>query len=48
MNMKIDNPATVFWDRKGVRLVAFMLHGTTINAEAYCATLRRLRRAIQN
>jgi histone-lysine N-methyltransferase SETMAR len=39
---------TVFWDRKGVLLVDFMPHGTTINAAAYCETLKRLRRAIQN
>jgi histone-lysine N-methyltransferase SETMAR len=40
--------ATVFWDRKGVLLVNFMEPGTTINADVYCQTLRRLRRAIQN
>jgi hypothetical protein len=40
--------ATVFWDRKGVLLVEFMPYGTIINAESYCATLRRLRYAIQN
>jgi histone-lysine N-methyltransferase SETMAR len=40
--------ASVFWDRKGVLLVDFMLKGTTINAEAYCNTLKKLRRAIQN
>jgi hypothetical protein len=40
--------ATVFWDRKGVLLVEFMPQGTTINAESYCATLKRLRYAIQN
>jgi len=40
--------ATVFWDRQGVLLVDFMPRNTTINAEAYCATLRRLRKAIQN
>jgi hypothetical protein len=34
MNMKIDNPAMVLWDQKGFLLVAFMLQGTTINAEA--------------
>jgi hypothetical protein len=31
----------VFWDRKGVLLVDFMPHGTTINAAAYCETLER-------
>ena len=40
--------ATVFWDRNGVLLVDFMETGTTINAERYCETLRKLRRAIQN
>jgi histone-lysine N-methyltransferase SETMAR len=40
--------ATVFWDRKGVFLVEFMPRDTTINAESYYATLRRLRYAIQN
>jgi len=40
--------ATVFWDRKGVLLVDFMAHGTTINADRYCETLKKLRRAIQN
>jgi hypothetical protein len=40
--------ATFFWDRKGVLLVEFVPQGTTINAESYCATLRRLRYAIQN
>ncbi|GFT17399.1 histone-lysine N-methyltransferase SETMAR [Trichonephila clavipes] len=40
--------ATVFWDRHGVLLVEFMQQGTTINATAYCATLTKLRRAIQN
>jgi histone-lysine N-methyltransferase SETMAR len=40
--------ATVFSDRKGPLLLEFMPYGTTINAESYCATLRRLRYAIQN
>lgn len=40
--------ATVFWDRKGVLLVDFMPKGTTINAERYCQTLEKLRRAIKN
>ncbi|GFX22070.1 mariner Mos1 transposase [Trichonephila clavipes] len=40
--------ATVFWDRHGVLLVEFMQQGTTINAASYCATLIKLRRAIQN
>ncbi|XP_063215963.1 histone-lysine N-methyltransferase SETMAR-like [Bacillus rossius redtenbacheri] len=40
--------ATVFWDHQGVLLVDFMEPGTTINAAAYCATLRRLRQSIRN
>ncbi|CAF4888914.1 unnamed protein product [Pieris macdunnoughi] len=40
--------ATVFWDRKGVLLIDFMPRGATINADRYCETLRKLRRAIQN
>ncbi|GFT40343.1 mariner Mos1 transposase [Trichonephila clavipes] len=39
---------TVFWDRRGVLLVDFMPSGTTINPGAYCITLRKLRRALQN
>ncbi|GFT10972.1 mariner Mos1 transposase [Trichonephila clavipes] len=37
-----------FWDRKGVLLCEFMPRGTTINADRYCETLNKLRRAIQN
>ncbi|GFV32291.1 histone-lysine N-methyltransferase SETMAR [Trichonephila clavipes] len=40
--------ATVFWDRHGVLLVEFMQQETKINAAAYCATLTKLRHAIQN
>lgn len=40
--------ATVFWDRHGVLLVDFLERRATINAETYCATLSKLRRAIQN
>lgn len=40
--------ASVFWDRRGVLLVDFMPQGKTVTADAYCETLRRLRRAIQN
>jgi len=54
-NQKIQNfsfskkiVASVFWDRKGILLVDFMPPGATINAAAYCDTLTRLRRAIQN
>ena len=35
-------------DRKGVLLVDFMPDGTTINANRYCETLRKLGRSIQN
>jgi hypothetical protein len=31
--------ATVFWDRKGVLMVEFMQHGTTITSEVCCKTL---------
>jgi histone-lysine N-methyltransferase SETMAR len=55
MNKKIDNPADCemrsairFLNAQNVLLVEFMPQGTTINAESYCATLRRLRYAIQN
>ena len=40
--------ATVFWYRRGVLLVDFMAHGTTIKADRYCETLKKPRRAIQN
>lgn len=40
--------ATVFWDQKGVLLVEFLERGATINADMYCKTLMKLRRAIQN
>ncbi|GFT94677.1 HTH_48 domain-containing protein [Trichonephila clavipes] len=40
--------ATVFWDRHAVLLVVFMPQGTMINSGTYCATLRKLRRALQN
>ncbi|KAF6212895.1 hypothetical protein GE061_010605 [Apolygus lucorum] len=36
--------ASVFWDRKGVLLVDFMVRGTTINANAYCETLTKLKK----
>jgi histone-lysine N-methyltransferase SETMAR len=39
---------TVFWDRRGVLLIDFMTQGTTINADVYCETISKLRRAIQN
>ena len=40
--------ASVFWDLQGVLLVDFMPRNTTINADAYCSTLRHLRKVIQN
>ena len=40
--------ATVFWDRKGILLIDFLERRLTINADAYCDTVRKLRRAIQN
>ncbi|GFV46800.1 mariner Mos1 transposase [Trichonephila clavipes] len=40
--------ATLFWDRRDVLLVDSMPQGTMINSGAYCATLRKLRRALQN
>uniref|UniRef100_A0A1B6CNN9 Mos1 transposase HTH domain-containing protein n=1 Tax=Clastoptera arizonana TaxID=38151 RepID=A0A1B6CNN9_9HEMI len=40
--------ATVFWDNKGVLLIDYLPHGTTITAARYCELLQQLRRAIQN
>jgi histone-lysine N-methyltransferase SETMAR len=40
--------ATVFLGQEGVLLVEFMPKGQTFNAASYCATLKQLRRAIQN
>jgi len=40
--------ATVFWDRKGILLIDFLERGLTINADAYCEIVRKLRRVIQN
>ncbi|KAJ4426490.1 hypothetical protein ANN_27304 [Periplaneta americana] len=39
---------TMFWDRKGILLIDFLPRGETVNADRYCETLRKLRRAIQN
>ncbi|KAG8335690.1 Lysine-specific demethylase 3B [Homalodisca vitripennis] len=39
---------TVFWDSKGMLLIEFLPHGTTVNSDRYKDTLRKLRRAIQN
>lgn len=40
--------ASVFWDRKGIILIDFLLQGQTINATRHCETLQKLKRAIQN
>jgi len=40
--------ATVFLDRKGVLLVAFMNPGATIISRVYCEILKQLRRGIQD
>jgi hypothetical protein len=40
--------ATIYWNWKGVLLVDFTPHGTTINTAAYCETLKGLRHPIQN
>ncbi|GFX44179.1 mariner Mos1 transposase [Trichonephila clavipes] len=40
--------STMFWDQHTVLLVDFMPQGTTINSGAYCATLRKFRRILQN
>jgi histone-lysine N-methyltransferase SETMAR len=45
-NRKIT--ATFFWDRKGPLLGNFWPRGDTNNAAAYCETLKKLRRAVQN
>ena len=39
---------TVFWDRKGILLINFLPRGKTSNADVYCETIKKLRRAIQN
>jgi hypothetical protein len=39
--------AAVFWDRKRVLLLEFMLQGTTM-PQVYCRTLKKLYRVIQN
>ncbi|GFV34573.1 histone-lysine N-methyltransferase SETMAR [Trichonephila clavipes] len=39
---------TVFWDRKGILLIDFLIRGETVNVDHYCEILRKLRRAIQN
>jgi hypothetical protein len=40
--------AAVFWDRKGVLMIKFMLQGTTVILEVYGEMLKELRKAIQN
>ena len=39
--------ATVFWDTSGVLLVDLLPQGQTVNALRYCATLKKLKRAIR-
>ncbi len=39
---------TLFWDSKGVLLEEYLPPGWTVNADVYCETLFKLRRAIQN
>jgi hypothetical protein len=39
--------ATIICDRKGPLLINILPQGDTINAAAYCETLKKLRRAIQ-
>lgn len=39
---------TCFWDHKGPLLVEFLEPGTTINAERYCKTLQKLKRALKD
>uniref|UniRef100_A0A0A9Y740 Histone-lysine N-methyltransferase SETMAR n=1 Tax=Lygus hesperus TaxID=30085 RepID=A0A0A9Y740_LYGHE len=39
--------ATVFGDWNSVLLIDFVNHGSTINASAYCDTVKRLRAAIK-
>jgi hypothetical protein len=34
--------ATIFWDRKGPLIGNFLPRGDTINAAAYCETLKKL------
>jgi len=38
----------VFWDAKGVLLIDYLPHGTTITGVRYCEVLQTFRRAIQN
>ncbi|GBN13854.1 Y+L amino acid transporter 2 [Araneus ventricosus] len=40
--------AIIFWDRKGVLSADFMPKVNTMNANRYCETLSKLRRAIRN
>jgi hypothetical protein len=40
--------ATVFWGRKGVLMVEFMQHETTLTSEVYCKKRKKLGRIIQN
>ena len=40
--------ASVFWDRKEISMIDFMPKGITINAAAYCETLKKLKTKIKN
>jgi hypothetical protein len=40
--------AVVFWVKKGLLMVEFMQHGTTITSEACCEILKKLHTAIHN
>jgi hypothetical protein len=46
-NVNEEVMATVFWDRKEPLLIDFLPLGDTLNAAAYCETLKKLRRAIK-
>ena len=46
INLNQENLGKCLWDRKGV--LVDMPNGTTINAAAYCETLKRLRSTVQN
>ena len=39
---------TVFWDRRSIFLVDFLIRGEKVDAERYCGPLKKLQRAIQN
>jgi hypothetical protein len=47
-SLKPESHGIHFWDRKRVILVDYMVCRTTINAQVYCETLKKLRSAIKN